>query len=222
MGLDQPSWQGIGAIISLVGIIITLIVFWLQLPKRKLLYSISTPRPLLQESNVAIHKLQIVRNGAVIPNPTVVTVRFRNAGRGEIEKSDFSEPIRIDFGPTSVLHSAVHYRSHPPDMPVELTQEVSAFSVDPLLLNRKDSFEVQCLVTSPTDDPKVTGRIKGVSRLVRSSEEEFYSGRLRIFAQGYSGHVATVMVIAFIVFSALDSVLLASKLAAPVLQLLIK
>ena len=173
MNLESPTWQGIGALLTAAGVFVAIVIYLLQKPKRKISYYVSDPQPLLNQAASATHNIEILSKGIKLNDPRWVTLRVQNSGRTEIEKSDFSEPLLLTFGAHAKLHSSVVRSTTPDNFQISLLETPSSLTVQPLLLNRGDAFEIQCLLTDMNGDPMLNARIRGISKLTRISRAEY-------------------------------------------------
>jgi hypothetical protein len=177
--LESSTWQGLGAIISAVGVVIgalvTLLVYWLTRTKRRLVYSVSPPSPILKLPNASAHNIELRVNGQVLAEPRLVVVRVRNSGRAEIEPADFSMPLAVNFGQDVTVFSVYARRLESPHSPIPFKTGIGSVTVEPLLLSCGDSIELVCLVGSNVPEPAVHAHVKGVRRLTRLSEDDFAS-----------------------------------------------
>jgi hypothetical protein len=196
MSLDSPYWQGLGAIISIAGVLATFVVYWLQRPTRRLIYTIGAPSPLLNVPDPGAHRIEVLVNGEPVPEPQLVLVKVKNAGRTDLDPTDFVEPFQVNFGSGATLHSVVVLRTEPPELNARFVRQSSQFALQPLLLNRGDLIEVLCLVSNASPEPTVSARVKGIKRVSKVSEEEFsFKATARSFSVAFLGGLTISFVV---------------------------
>jgi hypothetical protein len=207
MNLDNPSWQGIGVLVSVFGIAVAGIIYWLQKPKRKISFYISESQPLLAGAINAKHDVEILSNGEKLINPQLLTIRIQNSGRNEIEKNDFSEPIQINFGKDAKLHSSSISSTTPEGFSVALINSNSSIQIEPLLLNRGDAFEFQCLITGSDKKPEISARVKGVSKLSELSRAEYFGENTKLTWPVFVVLIATLVGLVGVITTLIDKLL---------------
>jgi hypothetical protein len=91
-------WAGVGAVAAVLAVIVTIVLWRVGSPRRRLELRILTITPLLSRHGRG-PELSIWAEGAVVSDPYVVIVRLRNRSRRDIRSSDFDQGkfLVLDF-----------------------------------------------------------------------------------------------------------------------------
>lgn len=199
MNLDSPSWQGVGAILTAAGILVALLIYWLQKPKRAISYFAGKPQPIIASQAGKAFGIVVTAGGQNLNDPQLLRIRIWNAGRTELEASDFFEPLLVQFSPKTTLHAATPQGIGKSSFSVNVSMTNNAIKIDPLLLNQDDKIDIVCLVTGDSNAPTVTARIKGVTEIKSVSEDKVAS-----YATHFLSHIG-LMAALLSVFTLLKS-----------------
>src|SRR5688500_12158935 len=91
-------WQFIGAILGLVALVATIIIYLLQRRKKSLVYEVVTSAPLLSMSDEVKGKVQILYEGSPVQLVHLLIINIFNDGNLGIQASDFERPLVFQFG----------------------------------------------------------------------------------------------------------------------------
>lgn len=150
---------------EIIIIIAAFIVFFLQIRKKMLSYTILTNSGLFTDSDMAKGSLEILFKGQVIPNVQLVEIRIKNSGNLPIKPDDYIEPLRLRSSNSKILSSEV---SDTYSVGAHIEKESSNQSeivLSRTLLNPRDFFDVKILLSGESADLSVVGRIVGVSTI---------------------------------------------------------
>jgi hypothetical protein len=154
----DPIWQ---LVIGLLAIGATFFVFFKQLQRKSLIYKIDSSI-ILEVANEFRADLKIIFKGRSIDSLTLVSVKFSNNGNTSIEKKDYDRSLTVDFGDKAEVLSFNITEQSPDNLDVVLKSgNNKAIEIEALLLNQKDYFVLQALV-SQYSSTIVNGRISGV------------------------------------------------------------
>jgi hypothetical protein len=109
---------------------------------------------------------EIKFQGQLVDSLTLLVIRFFNSGNVPIEERDYSRPLSIDFGDQAELLSVSLMEEIPGNLGVIIDHDKSCITVNPLLMNKGDSFTLQVLA-SKYRSSLVSGRISGVQRVTK-------------------------------------------------------
>jgi hypothetical protein len=117
-----------------------------------------------------------------------IKLLVRNSGTQPILVTDFEEPLTMRFAGEARVHRATVGRTIPPNLKITATTTDMELSVAPLLLNPRDSFEVDAIVENYSG---VTpgGRIVGIPNIDvvqwQGSTPEVFTRRIQGFTTTY-------------------------------------
>jgi hypothetical protein len=121
-------------------------------------------------------------------------VRIQNTGNQPIEVGDYEGSLRVSFGSEARISQSNLVETEPNELPVSISDDPAEITLEPLLLNRGDSFVLSALLVGEIDEVKVGGRISGVSKIRRKIVPEnppswkrmrMALGGLMVFSTGY-------------------------------------
>jgi hypothetical protein len=164
----DPIWQSLGVVIGVVvgiaSILVAVLIAIKQSQKKSLTYKVDSS-VILEVADEFRADLQITFKGSFIDSLMLVLVKFSNNGNTSIEKKDYDRPLVVDFGDQAEVLSFNIVVQSPEDLSVVLkSNNNKAIEIEPLLLNQKDYFILQALV-SCYSSTVVSGRISGVRHI---------------------------------------------------------
>jgi hypothetical protein len=164
---QDPVWQFIGAVLGLVAIIVSIVLFWLTLHRKSLAYRVVSSTQLL---NLGQHdqlkgKLQLLYENNPVQDPYLLLIQVANVGNVAIRPEDYVKPVRVTFGDNAAVLSAEITESYPSDIELQITNIGSGIELENALLNRKDKVVIQVLVGTFGGQVKVDGRIVDVKSI---------------------------------------------------------
>ena len=168
--LRDPAVQTILAILAFVA---GFIFYWKQHTRKSLGYEILSINPLssVNPSTLGGYQqagLKFTFNGVTISQAHFITVKFTNTGRIPIKKEDYDEPISLSFGKSASVLAYRELEKKPETIKLSLRTEAGDSGkvvVDPTLLNSKDSFVIEALVSNFDGEIIPRGRIVGVKKM---------------------------------------------------------
>lgn len=173
---DPNFWQLVGIITAVLIMAITLYV---QRSHKSLAFKVLTETSLISIGDELKGKLQVTLDGASVQNVHLVIVRIWNNGNVSIAKSDFEKPMLFSFPEQVNILSAKVIEKTPQSLePTLALVSRNQFSIEPLLLNKQDSFTVKLLVADYLSKLSINARLNGVKD-VKRVESIFASFRLK-------------------------------------------
>ena len=155
----------INHLLEIITIIALFVVFFLQIRKKTLTYTVLTNSGLVPISYEAQNNIQILYKGKVVPNVQLVEMRIKNSGSLPIKPEDYIEPLRIRLPNSKILASEVR-DAHSVGAYIETkSSNRSEIVLSKTLLNPTDFFDVKILLADGDSDLSVIGRIVGVSKI---------------------------------------------------------
>ena len=166
--LRDPLWQFIGALLALLAITITLIIFFLQRKKKKISYEVSK-FPLLSFREELEGKFKIYYEDNIVKNVLSIVIKFYNTGNQPISSNDFERNLSIEFEKKAKILSSSICHTEPENLSAKMNIDNNRIVFDPLLLNPKDCFTVRSLVTESEGKFSLDYRIIGLNKIIEGS-----------------------------------------------------
>ena len=166
----------IGHLLEIMIIIAAFVIFFLQIRKKALTYTVLTNSGLVPISDEAQNNIQILYKGKVVPNVQLVEMRIKNSGSLPIKPEDYIEPLRVRLSNSKILSSEV-MDAHSVGAYIETKlSNQSEIALSKTLLNPTDFFDVKILYADGADDLAVVGRIVGVKKIqnITGREVNYY------------------------------------------------
>ena len=129
-------WGGVSALVAIITIAVTIILWWLSNRRRALLYSTPVVTSLLSAHapHTTEDDIRVIFKGQALTDPHLVTLRVESKSRKDIANRDFNadEPLVIQLG-TSFAAPV----SEPTKVLIDkLTIENSDITIGPCLIRR--------------------------------------------------------------------------------------
>jgi hypothetical protein len=190
----DPVWQSLGVIVGAVLAIVAIIISLRQLQRKALVYEIiSTENIIIIANSSLTSKLEISYQGKPIKDLYLITVKFVNSGNIEIRPEDYVRQISLTFGRNSEILGNKITEQEPGNLDLKINHDKSqeALIVDPILLNKRDFFTIQALVTG-FQSVDTNGRIAGVTKIREVTTLRLNSKALSILA-GVVGAIVSLL-----------------------------
>lgn len=164
--LADQMWQFIiGALIAIVTIIVSIIIYLKQRSRKRLSYEILSNTALLSVEEEIKNDIQLTYKGKVVEGVKLLVLRIFNSGNLPIVSADYERPIGIEFGKETRVLAAEVIEKNPANLQSTISIENRVVTLYPALLNPSDSVTIKMLVTKYENDFQVNSRIIGVSRI---------------------------------------------------------
>lgn len=162
--LRDPVWQFGGALLALLAIVISIIIYFLQRQKKALSYSLVSTTHLLTDHEEFEGKLQVLYEGQPTQNISLLILKFINSGNVPITSNDYERQVSILLGENSKILSAVVIEMEPKNLDAEAIIDDNRIKIKEILLNPKDAITLKLLVSN-FDNFSIDGRIIGVKEI---------------------------------------------------------
>lgn len=165
----DSAWQSIGGVAAMIGAVATIVSIYFivrQVQKKSLSYEVINISEIMNVATEFKDKLEIRFNGIIVDKLTLVVLEFSNSGNVSIDQKDYSRPISVDFGDTSEILSVDIPSQKPSNLGIIFNHDKRLVSIEPLLMNKGDSFKIQALV-SKYNGYSIDGRISGINQIER-------------------------------------------------------
>jgi hypothetical protein len=169
--LRDPVWQGIGAAISVLAIISSIVlgmaVYRLQRRRKELGYRVLSETRVAAVEAAVGERVQILYEGQPVSDVHLVIVELVNSGNQPILRGDYQYPLHVGLGEGTQVLTVEQVDSNPEGInPLpSITQSRNEVRVEPVLLNAGDSFRLKLLVTKYGGTVDLEARIVGVKQI---------------------------------------------------------
>lgn len=168
--IRDPMWQFIGAILVVIGIIISIILHWIQQPKNSLSWKIVSNTPLVKISSEIRGNLQVLFEGNPVKDIQLIIVKIINSGNVSIKSGDYERPINLNFDINAQILTAEVINTIPSNIEASTNIEGNKIFITPTLLNKGDSITIKTLVNQFDNHISVDGRIVGVKDIQKIAD----------------------------------------------------
>ena len=168
--IRDPMWQFFGAILVVIGIIISIILYWIQRPKNSLSWKIISNAPLVKINSEIKGDLQVLFKGNPVENIQIVIIRIINTGNVPIKSGDYEYPINLNFDDNAQILTAEIIETIPNNIEAYTNIDENIVFISPTLLNKGDSVTIKTLVNQFDNHISVDGRIVGVKDIQKLAE----------------------------------------------------
>jgi len=163
------DWQFWGVVVGILGVFVTVIIFYLQKNRKRLAYQVLTDTPLLSVGDEIKGRVKITYDNKDIQNVHLVVIKIENVGNVDIAASDFARPMAITFPNSEVLSTEVS-ETFPKTLNPILNFGRSGVSIEPVLLNKKDFLTIKFVFSHYENKIDVNAHILGVKDIERGFE----------------------------------------------------
>jgi len=151
-------------VIPLLALIVPIAIFIGDHKNKTISFEILSESTVADVTSPLGAKIQVLYDGKKLKNLKTIFIRIINSGNVSIKKTDFEKDLQLLFGKNvRVLASRVDY-AYPNNLSVKPIVKDDRVLVSPLLLNPKDEFTIESLVTGETDKIGIDARIEGITR----------------------------------------------------------
>jgi len=158
-------------IVGIAAIVVTVIIYMAQRRKKSLTYEVLSETALLRRQEELEGRLQILFDSKPIKDAYLLLIRFENNGNTPILQTDFERPVYINLGKETQVLICDTSAKKPEALKPKLLPETGRISIEPLLLNSRDSFNVKAIVSQYDHNSlKIDGRIAGVKEIEQPSK----------------------------------------------------
>ena len=170
---DLQTWL---TAVTLVVTVAGWLVDRLVVRRRRLSYRVHWDRPV-DVTPAAAHSMNLtfMRNGASVPEPSLVVLRVENVGSADITEADLLSPLECSFGGRRIVHYEVQ-DTEPESLASVITgqdgdgapqivpsrQEPSgALKLPPFSIPRRARFKLLVLLSGSSGDVVLSGDLRG-------------------------------------------------------------
>ncbi len=167
-------------VISIVAILVAIasaVFAYLQLvqSRKNLAYEIQAITSVFTITKGFKEQLEIKLNGKIVRRAYLVIIRIANTGRTSIKPEDFVQPLKLAVQNGKIISADIS-NTNPPELEeVIQIQDETTIVLRKILLNSKDEFTLQLLLSDfsgKDKDIKIEGRIEGVKRITNKPKKD--------------------------------------------------
>lgn len=173
--MQDISFEEIKNYLSIIAIFLTIVAItiaglnfyvgnWWRL-RKSLAYEIVTFTAIVGIQDKVKDRVKILFDGKEIPNAQLYEIKIINDGKQPIEKKDFEKPLEIVFDSDAEIFSAEVMETQPSNLSLDYKIEKNKIVVEPLLLNKQDSFSIKGIVNAKAKDVICNARIAGIKEV---------------------------------------------------------
>ena len=177
--LRDGVWQFVGAIITLVTLIVTVAIYFAQRWRKLLTYEVIASTPLLQSNDLS-GEIEVNFRGESVDQIYLTVLEVRNSGNVPIVRNDFDGDLTFTLNNENKILSADVIENKPESVSIQLIQSEDSVSIEPARLNGKDMFTIRFVSTRQIEELSTFCRIAGVSNILEASHSSI-SHKIRSF-----------------------------------------
>jgi len=173
-------WKAISAILTIIGLIITIVLYFHSRKTKSLGYEILAETSLLTVNKDIHEKIKIYFEDKLIQNAWLLIYKIVNNGNMSITKDDFDGDISVSFDKEITVLSAQIVKTNPENLKATLNRLDSEIVLKPLLMNSLDSITINIILSNYVKDtlPAPKARIAGVSQVKYIDESKIKNSKL--------------------------------------------
>ena len=155
----------IGVLAVIAAITVPLIIYFLQKSKKRLAYEIISDTQLVGVDSEVQNKIKIYYEDKLVENVHLIVIRFINNGNQPISIDDFAKQINIGLGNNTNILTCEVLEQNPKNLDVNIIKMQDSIEVRSLLLNSKDSFTLNVLLSNYKRKLEISARVKGINQI---------------------------------------------------------
>lgn len=174
--LRDPLWQFIGAVLAVLALILSFVIYQLQRQRKGVTYEVLSRTHLLTVREELEGKLQVLYEGEPAKSISLLVVKLWNSGNQPILATDYDRPISFCTGKTSRILSADVTDVEPAGLIIKTTVHENLVTLDSILLNPGDALTLKLLVRDSNDVACPDARIVGIKAIQRAGQSGRFFG----------------------------------------------
>lgn len=165
--LKNAEWDFWAVVLAVIAILVTIIIYWLQRNKKELVLEIIANTKLLADTN---SQIKVFFGETQIKNPSILILKLTNTSKAAIGANDFETPFVFTCPKAKILE--VNSNSIIKNLQLKHQSSETEITIEPLLLNPKDSFTIKILLDNSIedDDFNFSARIKDIKEIKRVAD----------------------------------------------------
>ena len=167
--LRDSIWQFFGAIVTVLTIIATIIIYLLQKKNKRLTYKIEQKTKIISYSDEVQGKLKIFYESTQVNEVFLVEIKFENSGNVSILPDDLKKNLSLIFNVKSKILSIEIINKKPENLEIKIQNQDNKLEIIPLLLNPSDSFCIKLIINNFSNF-HIDERIVGIKKIELRTE----------------------------------------------------
>lgn len=196
----EPLWQFISAIVGIIAICCTIIIYYLQKQYKEISYEIITSSQLISTSKEFEANIKILFDNKPVSNVHLIVFKVINSGNISISAADFERPLTFMFGEAAKVMSADIISVEPNSLKISLNKIDDKISFKPALLNPKDSITIKLLLIDFNGQINPDVRIHGIKDIIKVKRVGYYWFVIGLLGGIVSSFSAILMITLFGIF----------------------
>lgn len=173
MNPNDPSQLIIGisqVILAILGVIVAIELYRRNKARKEITYEIIAQSSLLSVQPEIKGKVKILYEDKLVERVHLVVIRLSNSGNQPIklpkEFTDYERPINISFGSNAQILTVETKDPIPKNLRASVHIENQKIITNPVLLNPKDEFTIEALISEFESPISIDYRIEGVKEII--------------------------------------------------------
>lgn len=152
-------------VLTLAGVVVPVVLWQADLSSRALSIEVISSTNLDPNASMEVKGLAVTVDGNAVPLAFVSVLKLQNVGSRPVLASEFELPIEVEAKAPTRLVKAQMASATPPDLKPVLAQNGNKISIQPLLLNPRDSILLSVLTAEGRPVFAARSRIAGVASI---------------------------------------------------------
>jgi hypothetical protein len=184
----------------LAAVLVPSIIYRKSMRRKVLTYEVITDAQLLRIDDAIVDRVQVLLDGHPARNIGLALVSIQNTGKDPIERSDYEQSIRLEFGKSAEVISVDAIEMTPSNLFKSSIgrSDNGSFELSNVLLNPGDKITLQFIVKDHVGEIGISARIVGISGLTNRAGDPQASDPLKVYALNLSLMLCTVAAILFV------------------------
>ena len=164
--IKNPVWQFVAVVIGLIAIIVSVSIYLIGRPVKRLQVQVISNSPLISVNMDLSPQFQILYKNKPVQILSLILLRFENVGNEPIRESDYSEPIRILLSPKAEIGEVTLQETKPEGISFNpIVSSNNQVEIAKALLNPGDQVVLKVLALNNDGTLKIQARIVGIPTL---------------------------------------------------------
>ena len=150
---------------TVAGVVVPIALWQADLSSKTLSLEVVSVTSLDPSTPQQVHGLAVALDGAPVSKPFLSVLQVRNTGSRPVVASEFESPVEIVLAPPAKLLRVEVTNAEPPDLKPSVSVSDAKLLIQPLLLNPRDSLQLNVLTANAQPSFSARSRIAGVASI---------------------------------------------------------
>ena len=169
--LRDPLWQFVGAVLAVLALVATFVVYALQRQRKGVSFEVLSRTNLLTVREELEGKLEVLYEGHAVRSLSVLVIKVWNSGNQPIKSDEYERPISFCVGQSAHILTADITAAEPSGLLASARSSTNTVTIDPTLLNPGDSVTIKLLVRDLEGQLRPDARIVVVKEVQRATSK---------------------------------------------------